>query len=117
MTALDMMGPFDLDPQSIDMNIPVTSPGNFALGTVDDGTFYVAYIGRSDRDLNGRLKTWLEKPYTSFKFSYADSVRAAYDKECANFHDFGGIQILENDRHPCPPAGSGWTCPVCDEVK
>ncbi len=113
MTALGMMGPFDLAPESIDANIPVTSPGNYALGTVDGGTFYVSYIGRSDRDLNGRLKAWLEKRYTSFKFSYASSSREAFEKECVNFHEFGGVQILENNAHPDRPADSSWRCPIC----
>ncbi len=114
MTALGMMGPFDLVPESIDANIPVTSPGNYALGTVEDGTFYVSYVGRSDEDLNGRLKAWLQKRYTSFKFSYAPSSRDAFEKECVNFHDFGGTEILDNERHPARPPGSGWTCPICD---
>jgi len=70
-----------------------TSPGNYSLGRVADGTFYVSYVGRSDSDLNDRLKDWVGE-YKKFKFSYATSPKAAFEKKCQNYHDFGGAKSL-----------------------
>lgn len=114
MASLDMHGPHDLDNKSSDANVTQTSPGNYALGKVQDSTFYVSYIGRSDTDVNARLKQWVGKKYSKFKFSYATSPKAAFEKECKNFHDFGGTERLDNDIHPDRPANSGWKCPVCN---
>jgi hypothetical protein len=50
--------------------------------------------------------------YTHFEFSYAPSVRAAFEGECRAYHDFGGdYGSLDNERHPLPPDGVVWTCP------
>lgn len=113
MASLDMQGPFDLDNKSIDANVTKTSAGNYALGKVENGTFYVSYVGRSDSDVNSRLKQWVGEKYSKFKFSYATSPKAAFEKECKNFHDFGGTEKLDNDIHPDRPDNSGWKCPVC----
>ena len=53
-----MEGTFDIDNKSIDANTTKTSPGNYALGRVAGGTFYVSYVGRADTDSNVRLKKW-----------------------------------------------------------
>ena len=113
MALLDMQGSFDLDNKNIDANITKTSPGNYALGRVEGGTFYVSYVGRSDTDVNVRLKDWVGQKYSKFKFSYASSPKAAFEKECKNFHDCGGTEKLDNDIHPDRPENSGWKCPLC----
>lgn len=114
MTSLNMQGPYDLDIASIDANITRTSPGNYALGNVNgNGAFIVKYVGRSDSDLNARLKQHVGE-HPKFKYSYATSPDAAFEKECKNFHDFGGTDKLENDIHPDRPANSGWKCPECN---
>lgn len=113
MASLDMQGPFNLTNEEIDKQITKTSAGNYALGSVkDDGTFIVKYVGRSDTDLNARLKAHVGK-HPKFKYSYATSPKSAFEKECKNFHDFGGTDSLENDIHPDRPANSGWKCPSC----
>jgi len=113
MPSLGMQGPYSLTVEAIDREVTRTSPGNYALGyTSSDGTFIVKYVGRSDSDVNGRLKNWLGS-YEQFKFSYATSAKAAFEKECRNYHDFGEKEALDNASHPGRPSGSGWQCPIC----
>jgi len=115
MVLLGMKGPYKLTSDSIDEEVTETGPGNYGLGYArDDDTFIVKYVGRSDTDLNGRLHDWIGK-YKSFKYSSATatSPKAVFEKECRNYHDFGGSKGLDNSSHPDRPAGSGWKCPVC----
>lgn len=113
VASLDMNGPYDLDADVIDEEITVKSPGNYALGYSEDSTFYVNYVGRSDDNIRNRLKKWIGK-YDEFKYSYATSPKAAFEKECQNFHDFGGTESLDNKNHPQRPDNTHWKCPVCD---
>ena len=114
MASLNMEGPFKLDEVTIDDKVTKTSAGNYALGRKNDkGTFLVGYVGRSDSDVNERLKYWAqnsERPL--FKFSYASSPKAAFEKECQNYHDF---EPPDNDIHPDKPNGTNWKCPICGE--
>uniref|UniRef100_A0A7V3J9S8 GIY-YIG nuclease family protein n=1 Tax=candidate division CPR3 bacterium TaxID=2268181 RepID=A0A7V3J9S8_UNCC3 len=117
MASLDMEGPYRLTTEKIDEAVTRASPGNYALGYIQDSTFCVCYVGRSDDNVNGRLKQWVgEKPnrYTHFKFSYATSPKAAFEKECRNYHDFGGSAELDNEYHPKRPEGTNWKCPICN---
>ncbi|MBA7669158.1 hypothetical protein ES703_77286 [subsurface metagenome] len=114
MPRLNMNGPYRLTVEKIDEVVTRESPGNYALGRVDKNSFIVSYVGRSDDDLNGRLKYWVGKKYKHFKFSYATSRKAAFEKECKNFHDFGELEKLDNEHHPDRPDGTDWQCPVCD---
>jgi hypothetical protein len=58
-------------------------------------------VGRADDGLAGRLEGWVGKSYSRFKFSYAASKTAAFEKECKNYHNFGGPQgKLDNNAHP-----------------
>jgi hypothetical protein len=113
MASLGMEGPFDLSVAEIGRQITKTQAGNYALGKMDGTTFIVKYVGRSDSDVAARLKQHVGK-YLKFKFSYATSPKAAFEKECKNFHDFGGVELLDNKIHPDRPANSGWKCPVCN---
>lgn len=118
MSSLGMNGPFDFNRNTIDQEVSCTNPGNYALGYVkDENTFIVQYVGRSDDDVNSRLKDHLNDPesYSSFKFSYATSPKEAYEKECRNYHDFGGPERkLNNKIHPDQPNyPKTWECPVC----
>jgi hypothetical protein len=88
MPQTGLRGPYNLDNATIDAIVTRTSPGAYALGKVDDNIFYVSYVGRSDDDINRRLKDWVGK-YPKFKFEYYDSPKAAFEKECNLYHDFG----------------------------
>lgn len=112
MATLGMEGPYKFTSSEIDRVITRTSPGNYALGHSND-TFSVSYVGRSDNDVNQELKAKLSTKYKDFKYSYATSPKAAFEKECHNYHDFGGSAKLDNKIHPSRPAGTGWKCPVC----
>lgn len=116
MPKLGLEGPWELTDDKVDEVITSTSPGNYALGyTNDKATFIVRYVGRSDDDLNDRLHDWTgNSRYTEFKADYASSAKAAFEKECHNYHDFGEARKLDNKVHPDRPNGSGWKCPVCD---
>lgn len=109
-----MNGPYDLNEKKINEVVSKTSAGNYALGYIDTkGSFIVKYVGRADSDVNDRLKDHVSK-HPKFKFSYASSPKAAFEKECQNYHDFGGSKKLENKIHPDRPQDSNWKCPVCE---
>ena len=114
MASLDMNGPYPLNSAQINRQVTQTSAGNYALGYVrDDDTFIVQYVGRSDEDVNDRLHDWIDTKYKRFKYSYATGAKAAFEKECHNYHDFGGSDKLDNKAHPDRPSGKNWECPVC----
>lgn len=116
MASLEMDGPYNYTSADIDRVVTKKVAGNYALGNIKtDGskTFIVEYVGRSDSNVNQELKQYLSKGYSSFKFSYASSVKAAFEKECRNYHDFGEKEQLDNDRHPDRPDGKDWECPTC----
>ena len=115
MPSLNMKGPFPFTSHDVDLQITRQQVGNYALGYVNEKKeFVVKYVGRSDTDVNDRIKAHLQKGYTHFKFSYATSSKAAFEKECQNYHDFGGKEKLDNDIHPdLPDKSKKWKCPVC----
>lgn len=117
MASLDMQGPYDLTNLKIDELIAILSIGNYALGVINQKTnkFVVKYVGRSETDLNARLKQHVGR-HPKFKFSLAATPEDAFQKVCRNFHDFGGAKKLVNSIHPVPPADSGWKCPSCNKL-
>ena len=112
MASLGMKGPYKLDKDTIDKKATHTLAGNYALGRNNKkGTFLIGYVGRSDDDVNDRLKKWIGKTKRPlFKFSYASSVKEAFEKECNNYHDF---KPPDNTSHPARPEGKYWKCPKC----
>lgn len=114
MPSLGMEGPYELTTDMIDECVTRKSCGNYALGVVSNSSFSVRYVGRSDDDLNARLKSWVAKSsrYSHFKFSYASSPKEAFEKECRNYHDFDSGK-LDNEKHPERPDNTDWKCPVC----
>ena len=107
-------GPYALTNAQVDFQVTRTSPGNYALGYQQGNTFYVQYVGRSDTDVKQRLKAHVTAgKYAQFWFDYATSPKAAFEKECQNYHDFGGSQSLDNKMHPDRPQNTGWKCPRC----
>ena len=114
MVSLGMKGPYDLTTKSVNEVVTRKSAGNYALGYKNDkGVFIVQYVGRADIDVANRIKQHIGEGYSKFKYDYATSPKAAFEKECINYHDFGGSQLLDNTIHPDRPNGSSWKCPCC----
>lgn len=122
MPTLNMGISYDLTYDVIDKVVADGKIGNYAYGYLNErGVFIVLYVGRSDSDLKDRVKHGIydmqKNPtlrYERFKFSYADSASEAYEKECQNYHDFGGEEgCLYNDVHPAKPEEYRGKCPVC----
>ena len=115
LLSTDIAGPYRLTPQKIAEVVTETSPGNYLLGSVQENGFCVQFVGRADRDVAKQLRAWVsEYPhYRAFVFSYASSPRAAFDKECEDFHDYGGTDRLDNAEHPTRPVKTDWLCPRC----
>jgi hypothetical protein len=117
MASLGMMGPFEFTREKVDQ-LAENKPGNFALGKFDSETskMVVMFVGRADVDLNAVVKAFLTNPrYKAFKCSQAEDAKAAYEKECRNWHDFGGAVKLDNKSHPSKPDGVDWKCPKCGD--
>jgi hypothetical protein len=57
-----------------------------------------------------RVGIGVDSSYTSFAYSYARSAEAAFEKECRNYHDFGGSGGLDNEARPVSTPGSSWEC-------
>lgn len=119
MPLLDMHGPVNFDADSIAAKVETDHIGNYALGYIDDeGVFIVMYVGRSDEDLVVRLKQQFNENgnrYPKFKFSYADTIMEAFEKECRNYHEF---DPPDNKYHPKRPEDYDGLCPVsgCDRL-
>jgi hypothetical protein len=73
---LGMSGSFPLDDATIDEMVSRRSPGNYALGYLDGGTFLVFYVGRSDSDVRRRLHEWVNAPSRDER--YAPATRAPW---------------------------------------
>ena len=118
MASLGMLGPFVLTDAEVNKRVPENVMGNYAFGYIDkeDGAFVVCYVGRSDSDLKKEIKQQMRtdraKGCTHFKYSIAKSVKEAFEKECRNYHDFGGNTKLHNKNHPDKPDGTEYECPV-----
>lgn len=121
MAQLDMYGPYELKNKRIDSCVTKKSAGNYALGYIRSNrdntkSFIVKYVGRSDDDVNDRLKDHVgeKDDYEYFMYSYASSPKAAFEKECLDYHNFGESRLLNNDIHPARPSGCNWKCPCCN---
>ena len=109
MASSGLHGPYSLTTNTIDTVVKSTSPGAYALGKSRDNTFYISYVGRSDVNVNNRLRDHVGD-YDQFKYAYFSSEKAAFEKECRLYHD---IEPPGNDVHPARPRGKNWKCPVC----
>lgn len=120
MPNTGLEGPYHLSLERIDEVVTETSPGVYVLEREKDpNSFIMNYVGRSDDDVNDRLKDWVdESGYKRFKFAYFGSPKAAFEKECKIYHDFSGPNgKLDNEKHPQRPEGTNWQCPRCDKFK
>jgi hypothetical protein len=114
MASSGLRGPFPLTIAGVDSAVTNTSAGAYALGQANnDGAFVVRYVGRSDDDVNARLKKHVPELYRQFKYEYYPSARAAFDKECNLYHDF---HPRDSKIHPARPEDANWKCPRCDAL-
>lgn len=114
MPSLMMSGQrFHFNEATINRYVESGRIGNYALGYDSPDGFFPTYVGRSDSDLNAELRRRLPATETHrlFKFSYANTIKEAFEKECRNYHDF--FDNLENENHPARPSGSYYRCPIC----
>lgn len=109
MASSGLKGAYPLTEQDIDKQITQISAGAYALGRTKGEKFLVSYVGRSDSDVNDRLKDHVGD-YNQFKFDYFSSAKAAFEKECNLYHDF---DPPGNKSHPDRPNNSNWSCPRC----
>jgi hypothetical protein len=85
------------------------SPGAYALGAEESATVLtISYVGRSDTDVNARLKAHIGS-YRHFQVADWLTVRGAFELECQLWHSFG---TPGNTLHPARPAGARYNCPV-----
>src|SRR5439155_4633444 len=117
MASLKMLyGPHPFSRTMIMNEVRSNRLGNYALGIQSQqGGFTTYYVGRSDSELQAELIAKLPSTNTRthFKFSYASTVREAFEKECKNFHAFE--KQLENEIHPAKPENTYFECPVCGQ--
>lgn len=105
-----MNGSYDFTQNNV--NSVNSKIGNYALGHITkENKFRPEYVGRSDSDLQAELITRLNTHghHKKFKYSYADSEKEAFEKECKNFHEFSPS---ENENHPAKPDGTDLKCPL-----
>lgn len=116
MANTGLFGPYQLTQANIDQHVATKGTGVYVLDKTTTGEFKVAYVGRSDDDLPGRLATWMGKGYVYFKYGYFDSKLAAFNRECQIYHDFNPP---DNIIHPDAPDGSSCTCPIagCSTIR
>src|SRR5579862_8512782 len=110
MAAPQMSQGFTLNEERIDEVVTKTSPGVYLLDPTSNGPFDPAYAGRSDFDLNARLKDWVGEGYKFFSAAYCPTPKAAFEAECELYHDY---KPRHNQVHPARPAGSNAVCPRC----
>ena len=114
-TAKSMASPtlssmITLKAEDIDKEVAKNSAGVYALDATTTPGFTFSYVGRSESDVAGRLKTYVGSKYKFFKFAYCSSAKSAFEAECELYHDH---QPPDNIYHPARPEGSNWKCPRC----
>jgi len=110
MAKTGLLGPYRLSFDEINDRVVGKMAGTYALGRFDPaGRFSVNYVGRSDTDVKAKLFEHIGSD-NLFKFSHLMSSKAAFEKECALYHDF---KPPGNRVHPSRPGGTSWECPRC----
>lgn len=108
---------YNLTEEEVDRHVVYGLAGVYLLlkFNTELGRYDVQYVGRSDSNLNVRLKQHCSEGYDAFRFEYAFSSEAAYQGECTYYHHYNGdIGLLDNKSHPDLPDGvSGVVCPIC----
>jgi hypothetical protein len=110
MAQNGLRGPFALTDRVIDQEVRPSQPGAFLLEDSSDlANFRVLYVGRSDTDVNNQLHVHVGS-YKRFQYEYCATAEAAFERECALYHEF---EPRDNPVHPQRPAGTRWKCPRC----
>jgi hypothetical protein len=113
MPSTGMGASYPLNEETINSEVKKNRIGSYVLGYINEKKGYIPkYVGRSDNDLNKRLKDWIEN-YSRFKFMYHSTTKQAYEKECNLYHDW--IKQIDNKEHPDKPDGTNYKCPVCGQ--
>jgi hypothetical protein len=112
--SIPMSEPYLLSSREVDRYVKKGTPGAYILGSLRRGEFVAEYVGRSDSDLNGRLKRHVGERYESFIFVDAESPNQAFELECYLYHDLQ--KYLDNLNHPDCPDDADCECPVCGRV-
>jgi hypothetical protein len=110
MAQNGLRGPFALSDGMIDAQVSHSGPGAYVLEDSPDlVNFRVVYVGRSDTNVNNQLHVHVGS-YKRFRYEYCTSAQAAFERECALYHDF---EPRDNPIHPQRPSGTDWKCPRC----
>jgi hypothetical protein len=114
--STDIKRHYNLNAATVAEVLKKVAPGSYVLGRVEENGFCALFVGRADTDLASELRDWVGESarYKAFLFSYAPNAKSAFERECEDFHDFGGIERLDNPGHPERPDGTDWLCPQCD---
>jgi hypothetical protein len=101
----DMEGPFRTD--EVGPNVDSDYIGVYMLSR--DGR-HIHYVGRSDSDIQGRIRSSIAegRGYRKFWFCYESSAMQAYKRECYLYHKY---DPPDNTVHPAVPPGTYWRCP------
>jgi len=108
-----VQGPYELTTAGIDRNVRRRSAGAYLLYMSRHDR--AVYVGRSDSDLNQRLKdhVYENAGFAYFRFAYCCSPEDAFEKECELYHYFEERGQIRNSYHPAKPWYSDCNCPVC----
>jgi excinuclease UvrABC nuclease subunit len=97
----------------INENVAVGSKGVYLLSR-NKSDYH--YVGRSDDDLNDRLKKHVDEThpkqimeYKWFTYQVKSTNKEAYEAECKLFHKH---TPPDNEIHPAKPDGTTYPCPI-----
>jgi hypothetical protein len=107
-----LLGPYNLNYDELELFVPKSQCGIFALGHVDRAQiFRVERVGRADTDLRSSLRELIGSSI-GFKFAPLSTPREAFEQECELFHR---LKPPGNFIHPVRQAGAIWFCPICSQ--
>jgi len=109
-----MRGPYHFTPEDIDYYVQRASCGVYVL--YPSFECRAAYVGRSDSNVNRRLKEQYRDDFydcRAFRFAYCRSPREAYYEECRLYHHYEKHHVILNERHPDRPDYTEYICPEC----
>ena len=105
-----MKGPFLLNGIDVYFHVPLTI--YFGVYVITNSQNKVLYVGRSDTNLQHRIKDHIGEKfdYHSFYYEEAYSRKDSYEKECYYWHKY---LPRDNDIHPDHPDDMRYLkCPI-----